>query len=137
MDPSLRVEDGVLHDYMLQVFSDKLGIPVADIETRLDAGENMSQIALAEGLTIEEFQTWMLDARAQAIKLALADGAITQEQADWMNSRGGMMFGGYGRSQGRGMMGRSGGRMGGFGGMMFGNSDSNDNNGNPDCPNLP
>jgi hypothetical protein len=115
--------DGILHDYMLQVFSDKLGVPAADIETRLDAGENMSQIAIAEGLTIEEFQTWMLDARAQAIKLALADGAITQDQADWMNSRGGMIFGGYGRSQGRGMMGRSGGRMGGFGGGT--------------CPNLP
>lgn len=115
--------DGILHETMLQVFSDKLGIPAADIETRLDAGESLSQIALAEGLTIDEFQTWMPDARAQAIKLALADGAITQEQADWMNSRGGMMFGGTGRSQGRGMMGRSGGRMGGFGSGT--------------CPNLP
>ena len=114
--------DGILHDYMLQVFSDKLGIPEADIETRLDAGENMSQIAVSEGLTLEEFQTWMLDARAQAIKLALADGAITQEQADWMNSRGGMMFGGPGRSQGYGMMGGSG-RRGG--------------SGNHTCPNLP
>ncbi len=65
----------------------------------------------------------MLDARSQAIDLAVADGTLTQEQADWMNSRGGMMFGGTGRSQGYGMMGRSGGRMGGFG--------------TGTCPNLP
>jgi hypothetical protein len=114
--------DGILHEYMLQIFADKLGIPETEIESRLTDGETMSQIALSEGLTLEEFQAWMLDARSQAIDLALADGAITQEQADWMNSRGGMMFGGYGGSQGRGMMGRSGGRMGGFGGT---------------CPNLP
>jgi hypothetical protein len=114
--------DGILHEYMLQIFADKLGIPETEIESRLTDGETMSQIALSEGLTLEEFQVWMLDACSQAIDLALADGAITQEQADWMNSRGGMMFGGYGGSQGRGMMGRSGGRMGGFGGT---------------CPNLP
>jgi hypothetical protein len=127
-------EDGILHEYMLKVFSDKLGIPAADIESRLDAGESMSQIAIAEGFTLEEFQAWMLDARSQAIDLAVADGTLTQEQADWMNSRGGMMFGGTGRSQGRGMMG---GRQGRFGGMMFGNSQPTDNDDYPDCPNLP
>jgi hypothetical protein len=114
---------GILHEYMEQIFADKLGIPETEIETRLADGETMSQIAVAEGLTLQEFQAWMLDARSQAIDLAVADGTITQEQADWMNSRGGMMFGGTGRSQGFGMMGRSGGRMGGFG--------------NGTCPNLP
>lgn len=114
---------GILHEYMEQIFADKLGLTETEIETRLADGETMSQIALAEGFTLEEFQVWMLDARSQAIDLAVADGTLTQEQADWMNSRGGMMFGGTGRSQGIGMMGRSGGRMGGFG--------------TGTCPNLP
>jgi hypothetical protein len=113
---------GILHEYMEEIFADKLGITETEIETRLTAGETMSEIALAEGFTLEEFQTWMLDARTQAIDLAVADGVITAEQAEWMKSRGSMMFGGYGGYQGRGMMGRSGGRMGGFGGT---------------CPNLP
>ncbi len=115
---------GILHDYMEEIFADKLGITESEIETRLADGETMSQIALAEGFTLEEFQALMLDARSQAIDLAVADGTLTQEQADWMNSRGSMMFGGTGRSQGFGMMGRSGGRMGGG----FGTGT---------CPNLP
>jgi hypothetical protein len=138
MDPSLRADDGVLHDYMLQVFSDKLGIPETEIESRLNAGETMSQIALSEGLTLEEFQTWMLDARSQAIDQAVTDGKLTTEQAEWMKSHRAVMFGGFGE------FGRSGGMMSGrhgrFGGMMFGGlnrPDSADSEGYPDCPNMP
>ncbi|MBN2678215.1 MAG: hypothetical protein JXR32_09150 [Anaerolineaceae bacterium] len=117
-----RLNDGILHDYMLEVYSDKLGISVSELETRISGGETMADIALDEGLTLEDFRTWMLDARSQAIDLAVADGALSEEQAEWMKTRGGMMFGGTGRKQGSGMMGRSG-RMGGFGTGA--------------CPNLP
>jgi hypothetical protein len=138
MDPSLRIEDGVLHDTMLQVFSDKLGISVTDIEARLDAGETMSQIAISEGLTIEEFQTWMLDARNQAIDQAMKDGILTTEQAEWMKSHRGVMFGGFDE------FGRSGGMMSGrhgrFGGMLFGGLNQfnpAENDGDSDCPYMP
>ncbi len=47
---------GLYHEDMLAAFSEALGISVADLEARLAAGENMVQIALAEGLTVEEIQ---------------------------------------------------------------------------------
>jgi hypothetical protein len=51
-------EDGVglYHEEMLAAFSEALAIPVAELEARIDAGERLVQIALAEGLTIEEIQ---------------------------------------------------------------------------------
>lgn len=133
-----RLNDGIMHEYMLQLFSDKLGLSVSEIETRLDDGETMSEIAISEGLSVEEYKTWILDACSQAIDQAVKDGKLTTEQAEWMKSHRGVMFGGfdeYGRSGG--MMS---GRHGRFGGMMFGGfnrPDSADGDGYPDCPNMP
>jgi len=84
----IGTQDGLLHDEMIAVFSDKLGISVDDLNARLADGETMSEIALSEGLTIEEFQTLLTDARSQAISAAVADDTLTQDQADWMSTRG-------------------------------------------------
>ncbi len=90
-------QDGLLHDEMMDYFSEKLGISVDDLEVRLAAGETLAQIAYSQGLTVDEIQTLMTDARSQAIDQAVQNGALTQEQADWMNQRGtGMMNGGRG-----------------------------------------
>jgi hypothetical protein len=95
--------EGILHDYMIAAYANELNISVADLEARLDSGETMAQIALSEGLTIEQFRTLMVKARAQAIDQALNDGVLTQAQADWMNQRGagqmgnGMRGGGHGQ----------------------------------------
>jgi hypothetical protein len=134
-----RANDGILHDYMLNALAEKLGISAATLEERFNNGESMAQIAEAEGLSLDEFQTWMLDARTQAIDQAVKDGKLTTEQAEWMKShRGGMMFDENGEN-GRfgGMMS---GRSGRFGGMMFGGFDRSNrtgNNGFQNCPNLP
>jgi hypothetical protein len=109
--------EGILHDYMIAAYADKLNIPVADLEARLDSGETMAQIALSEGLTFEQFRTLIVEVRTQAINQAVADGTLTQEQADWMQTRGaGQMTGGQ-MGNGRGMRG------GGQGQYA-----------NPDCP---
>jgi hypothetical protein len=97
--------EGILHDYMIAAYADQLNIPAADLETRLDSGETMAQIALSEGLTIEQFRTLMVEVRTQAIEQALNDGVLTQAQADWMNQRGaGQMAGGQ-MGNGSGMHG--------------------------------
>jgi hypothetical protein len=80
--------DGILHDYMIAAYAEKLNIAVADLETRLDNGETMAQIALSESLTFEQFRTLMIEVRTQAIEQALNDGVLTQAQADWMSQRG-------------------------------------------------
>jgi hypothetical protein len=95
--------EGILHDYMIAAYAEKLNIPVADLEDRLDNGETMAQIALSEGLTFEQFRTLMVEVRTQAIEKTLNDGVLTQAQADWMKTHGaGQMAGGQ-MGNGRGM----------------------------------
>jgi hypothetical protein len=97
--------DGILHDYMIAAYAAEFNIPVADLEARLDSGETMAQIALSEGLTLEQFRTLMVEVRTQAIEQALNDGVLTQAQADWMSQRGaGQMAGGQ-MGNGSGMRG--------------------------------
>ena len=97
--------DGILHDYMIAAFAEKLNIPVVDLEARLDQGETMSQIALSTGLTVDQFRTLWVEARTQAIDQAVADGVLSQQQADWMKQHGaGQMAGGQ-MGNGRGMRG--------------------------------
>jgi hypothetical protein len=84
----MAADDGILHDYMIAAYAEKLSIPVADLEARIDSGETMAQIALSTGLTIDQFRTLMVEVRSQAIDQAFNDGVLTQAQADWMNQRG-------------------------------------------------
>jgi len=83
------VDDGILHDGMIAVYAEQLGISVDDLNARLENGETISQIAVEKGLTAEQFTTLMNSAREQAVAQAVQDGTLTQEQADWMNQRGG------------------------------------------------
>lgn len=101
--------EGILHDGMIAVYAEKLGISVDDLNARLTGGETMAQIAVEQGLTAEEFTALMSAARTQAIDQAVQNGTLTQAQADWMNQRssGGRMMGNTGRSGGRGMRGNA------------------------------
>jgi hypothetical protein len=115
---------GILHDEMVAVFAEKLGLTVDDINTRLTAGETMAQIAYSTGMSASDFRTLMTDVRTKAIDLAVKNGTITQEQADWMNTRGnGMMRGGAG--PGRGARGA---------GAGYGNGTGPGRYANPGCP---
>lgn len=97
--------EGILHDYLIAAYAQKLNIPATDLETRLNNGETMAQIAVSQGLTLEQFRTLMVEARTQAIDQALQDGKLTQDQSDWMKQRGaGQMAGGQ-MGNGRGMRG--------------------------------
>ncbi|MFN2216467.1 MAG: hypothetical protein ACK2TS_05930, partial [Anaerolineales bacterium] len=103
--------DEILHDGMVAYFANALGIDAADLETRLEAGETMADIAISEGLTLDEFQALMVEARDAAIAQALADGTLTQEQVDQMQQMNQFglerMGGGYGRGmRGAGQQGQ-------------------------------
>ncbi len=86
--------EGLLHDYMVEAFAEKLNVSVEEINETLASGGRVIDIALEQGLTVDEFRALMLDARAQAVDQALADGVITQDQADWLKTRGAGMAGG-------------------------------------------
>ncbi len=94
-----QVQAGPLHDTMLAAMAEALGIPAADLETRLASGETFYQIALAQGIAADDIPALMQTARSQALAAALADGVITQEQADWMQAHA---FGRGGHGQGMG-----------------------------------
>lgn len=102
-------QQGLLHDEMVKVLAEKLGITVDDLNTRLANGETMYSIALAEGFTADQAKTLMVDARIQAIDQAVANGDLTQAQADLMKTRSNMMGTGArgpnGAAGTRGMMG--------------------------------
>ena len=101
--------DGTMHDDLLAAVSDATGIPVSELETRIEAGETMAAI-------LDEI---MFDVRSDAIQSLVADGTITQEQADWMLERQSINASRIGdctedpamiRQQGGGSMGRAAGR---------------------------
>ena len=114
-------QEGLLHDEMIAVFAEKLGISVDDLNSRLANGETMAQIASSKGLTVDQFRSLMTDARSQAIDQAVKSGTLTQAQADWMKQRG--------AGTGNGMMGA--GQMGAGRGMRC---NGQGGNANPACP---
>lgn len=79
--------DNPLHDVMIAAMADALDVSVDELESRLEAGETMADIAAEQGLDQEAFFTLMQEARTAAIEQALEDGTITQEQADFMLER--------------------------------------------------
>jgi hypothetical protein len=100
-------QTGTLHDYMEKALAEKLGLPVATVESQFDAGKSLYQIALDNRITQADLPAFMLDVRTQALKAAVADGVITQAQADRMTQRGGRGIG-MGNVPGTGMMNGSG-----------------------------
>ena len=81
-----------VHALSVAAWSEALGIPAADIDARLVAGETMSQIALSTGLTVDEFWTLKTQIKSDVAADALAAGYITADEAALMQqaaTRGG------------------------------------------------
>jgi hypothetical protein len=88
-------EEGPMHEAMVEVVAEGLGLTPEEIEARHDAGETILEIAEAEGFSAEEIQDLISSAHDVALEDAVANGLLTQEQADWMDSHmDGMWLGG-------------------------------------------
>lgn len=81
-------QSGLLQEYFTAAYAEKLGLSVDALNARLAKGETLAQIAAANGMNLNQFQTFMAEARALALDNAVKDGKITQQQADWMKTRG-------------------------------------------------
>jgi hypothetical protein len=113
-------QEGPLHDVMVASMAKALGMDAATLEQRLDAGETMWQVAQSKGLSADQFNTAMQQARTDALKQAVADGTITQAQADRMAQHMGQGLGATGRGLGSGPCGGTGTPMGrGQGGVRW------------------
>ena len=106
---------GPMHEYMVGAMAEAFGMTDEELDAELAAGKNMWQVAEAKGLSLEEFQKLMVDARNAAFTKMVADGVLTQEQADWMLSRMQGMWGQAGVPGGCPMHGGGYGRGGGWG----------------------
>ncbi len=83
-----RTDDGgLMHDAMIALFAEKIGLSVEVLEEQLSEGQTMYEIATEAGLTLEDVTALMTEARDSALADAVAAGTITQEQADWMKTR--------------------------------------------------
>ena len=99
---TIQQNTDLLHDYMEKALAEKLGVPLATIETQFDAGKTLYQIALDNGITQAALPAFMLQVRTTAINAALSDGVIMQIQAGRMLQSGGL---GMGQDMLRGGMG--------------------------------
>ena len=119
-----NTQSGLLHDEILPILAEKLGLTVDEITARLEDGERMWEIADSLGYTFDDFRSLMLEAREDAIAQALESGTITEDQAEWMQERGaGMMGRQDGSGRGSGMMSGWGRNQNGSTGCPFYNGD--------------
>lgn len=129
--PAPGTGTGYMHDEMVAVYAEALGLTAEELDARLDAGETLAQVAYSTGMTATEFRDLAVTLREKVIALAVENGTITQEQADWMASRWNGQSAGNGAGRGAGMGGGMGGGMGAGRGAGMGR------NANPDCPYYP
>lgn len=78
---------GLLHEVMSTAMAEAFGMTNEEIQAIHDSGKTLNEVAIEKGLTVEELQAKMLDARTAALNAAVTAGTITQEQADWMSQR--------------------------------------------------
>ena len=74
---------GYVHDYLIGYAAEVLDLDVEIIEARLDGGETLAEIVFAAG--IEDFTTFMQDARSYVSEQLAADGI---EIPGWTNGQG-------------------------------------------------
>jgi hypothetical protein len=116
-----RGGQGQIHEYVEQAVADKLGMTKADLETQLDGGKSMYQVALDKGIVDTNVTALLTEAHKTALSKAVTDGLLTQAQADTMLTN--LTTNGF-KNTGCGMNGAGGpdgagrGGRGGRGGMM-------------------
>ena len=114
MENGMMLADGdhPLHDYIQAAYAEALGLSVSDLESKLEAGQTMIEIALATGLSQEEAWDLMRDARQAAFEAAQADGIELpalgpRGEGVGRGANGDCLMDGSGAA-GRGMFGRRG-----------------------------
>lgn len=85
--------NGALDELFHSYIAAGLGIPVEELEARLEAGETVAEIGLSLGYDLDAIREILSQARLDALDQAVLDGLLTQDQADWLASRGNHMQG--------------------------------------------
>ena len=91
---STHYANGIMHEYMLGLFAESLNMTTEELQSQLDNGSTMLQIAQQQGFSDEEFFGLMQQVRTAAIQQAVDAGTVTQSWADWMLQRMSQMWNG-------------------------------------------
>jgi len=79
-----HVENEDVHNLMMEAYSAELGISVAELNAREEAGETMSQIVLSTGTSFEDFRALKTAVNTSTAEKALAAGYIDQAEYEWL-----------------------------------------------------
>ena len=114
-----------MHEQVWTAVAKKLDLTYAELNTALQNGQTVAQLAQAKGVSLDELKTAALAAMKASFADLVKQGVMTQEQADWMLDRmDDMPMFNFDQDFGPGMMGGRGmmnGRGSGIpGGMMRG-----------------
>jgi len=110
-----------MHEQVWTAVAKKLGLTYAELNTALQNGQTVAQLAQAKGVSVDTLKTTALEAMKTSFAELVKQGVMTQEQADWMlDHMDDMPMFNFEQGFGLGMMGGRvpGGMMGGRGGMM-------------------
>jgi hypothetical protein len=89
-------EHGPMHDSMVAELAGALGLSTDEIDSRIDAGETVWEIAESEGLSLVEIQEFMLSSHDEHHAEAVEKGWITPEQVELMEDHMSQMWDGNG-----------------------------------------
>jgi len=105
----------VVREYVEQALADKLVMTKTAVETALDGGKSMYQLAIDKGIKTADVTALLTDVHKTAFAKVVSDGVMTQAQADAMLKTMSVNgFTGIPMQNGTGMMrGTRGGGMGG------------------------
>ena len=111
-----------MHEQVWTAVAKKLGLTYAELNTALQNGQTVAQLAQAKGISLDALKTAALEAMKTSFAELVKQGAMTQEQADWMlDHMDDMPMFNFDQGFGPGMMGGRGMMNGrGLGGMMRG-----------------
>ena len=72
-------QDGLLEPYMESAVAEGLGLTVEELDALVADGETHLTIALAQGITVEEFNILLENARETALAMAAEDGIVVNQ----------------------------------------------------------
>ena len=73
-----------MHEQVMTAVAKKLGLTYAELNTALQNGQTVAQLAQAKGVSLDALKTAALDAMRTSFAELVKQGVMTQEQADWM-----------------------------------------------------
>jgi hypothetical protein len=73
-----------MHEQVWTAVAKKLGLTYAELNTAVQGGQTVTQLAQAKGVSLDELKTAALAALRTSFTDLVEQGVMTQDQADWM-----------------------------------------------------